>query len=141
MEGKTLRRSFWQRILGIAATRAPRDPACWRYDRGIVTVDLEGALEIAAPGSSVRLEGKDLPVRVLVVHGEDRKFHALHNCCGHLGRRVDLVPGSDTLQCCSVGKSRYDFTGRVLNGPATRGLHVLPVEREGNTLRIRLPHE
>lgn len=141
MAGQTLRRSFWQRLLGLPGTRTPRDAGCWKYESGLVTVDLDRALELAAPSSSVRLEGKGLPLRVLVVHGEDRVFRALQNCCGHMGRRVDFVPGTDTVQCCSVGKSTYDLTGQVLTGPATRGLHVLPVERDGNVLRIRLPHQ
>jgi len=141
MAGQTLRRSFWQRILGLPQTRMPRDPDCWNYEDGMVTVDLERAPELAALSASLRLEGKGLPLRVLVVHGEDRVFRALHNCCGHMGRRVDFVPGTDTVQCCSVGKSTYDFTGQILAGPATKGLHVMSVERDGNVLRIRLPHQ
>ena len=43
-----------------------------------------------------------ITARTLVVHGDDGTFHAFANRCRHMGRRLDPVPGTETVQCCSV---------------------------------------
>jgi len=105
---KFLDRSFFQRIFGTPATSKPLDPQCWSFSEGKILIDLNRASELKKVGGALRLEGGGLPIRVLVIRGNDGKFHAFHNRCTHIGhRRVDPVPGTGTVQCCSVGKSTY----------------------------------
>jgi nitrite reductase/ring-hydroxylating ferredoxin subunit len=134
-----LERGFFQRLFGIPATPKPRLPGCWSYADGRVLIDLEKAPELARPGGALRLEGGGLPIRVLVIHGQDGAFHAFHNRCTHFGhRRLDPVPGTATIQCCSVNKSTYAYDGPRLFGPAPGPATVLPVEMEGDRLVVRL---
>ncbi len=138
METQALRRNLFQRLFGICATRKPADPGAWGVQAGRVTVDLDRLPELADPDQSIRLEKGGLPDRLLVVHGNDGRYHAFRNRCRHAGRRLDPIPGTTQVQCCSVGRSTYDYTGKVLSGPARGPLEVLPVRREGNRLLIEL---
>lgn len=132
-------RSFFQRLFGIPATGRPHHPDCWRYAEGELVVDLDKATELARRGSGLRFEGSGLPRRVLVVHGEDGGFRAFHNRCTHLGhRRVDPVPGTRTLQCCSVGASTYTEDGTRIGGPAPGPIDTFPTEQRGRQLFVRL---
>jgi nitrite reductase/ring-hydroxylating ferredoxin subunit len=139
MERNDLQRTFWQRLLGLPATPQPADSGCWAFSGGKVVIDLGMAPELQKPGSALRLEGKGLPRRLLVLHGEDGGFHAFHNRCTHLGhRRVDPVPGTRTIQCCSVNKSTYSYDGATLRGPAPGPLTAYPATLEGQRLVIKL---
>ncbi len=136
---KFLQRSIWQRIFGISATSKPQNENGWQYQGGQLTVSLEQIPELTQAGTAVRFEGKNLPQRVLVVFGEDEQYRAFHNRCTHLGhRRLDYVPGTDTVQCCSVNKSTYTFEGEKIHGPTPRPVHTYPVEVEESELRIRI---
>lgn len=136
---KTLKRSFFQRIMGKCVTSLPGDAACWRYAEGVLTLDLERAPELARPASALRLEGETLPKRVLVVHGDDGTFHAFCNQCTHGGRRLDPVPETGTVQCCSVGKSTYGYDGKIIAGSAKKDIRVFPLRKEDGKLFIELP--
>ncbi len=139
MENKFLQRNIFQRIFGIPVTRKPRDPGCWAYADGKLTIDLDRALELKKPGGAIRFEGGDLPRRVLVVSDEDKKIHAFHNRCTHMGhRRLDFVPGTHTVQCCSVSKSTYNFDGEKTFGPAPEPIITYPIEIHDNSLVITL---
>ena len=112
MEVKFLQRNIFKRILGIPGTSKPADSDCWTYADGKVTIDLKKTPELQKPGDAIRLEGKNLLARLLVVLGADGKYHIFRNRCTHVGhRRLDPVPGTQTVQCCSVSKSTYDFEG------------------------------
>jgi nitrite reductase/ring-hydroxylating ferredoxin subunit len=137
MEIKFLKRNFFQRLLGIPATAKPVDESCWRYNEGQLTIDLNKAAELKTSGGALRCEGQNLPKRVLVVHGEDGEFRAYHNRCTHLGhRRLDPVPGTGTVQCCSVNKSTFDTTGTCIHGPAPQPVKRYDVERDGEQLVV-----
>ena len=138
MKPATLKRSFFQRILGIPATGLPADEGCWTYSNGRIEIDLGRAPELSATGGSLRLEEKNLPERVLVVRGDDDDYHAFRNRCRHMGRRLDPVPGTGTVQCCSISKSTYDYEGTVLSGPAGEALDVHRIETGNGTLLITL---
>jgi Rieske Fe-S protein len=136
---KFLQRSIWQRLVGTPATTVPADPASWRYNSGTLTLDLDRLPELAPAGGAVRLEGGGLPDRVLVVRDETVGFVAFHNRCTHLGhRRLDPVPGTATVQCCSIGKSTYDLDGKKIFGPAPAPLKRYPVALQGRQLVVRL---
>ena len=135
MEVKFLQRNILQRIFGISATSKPANLECWSYSGGKLTVDLKKVPELEKPGGAIRLEGGTLPERVLVVHGENKQYHVFRNRCTHMGhRRLDLVPGTNTVQCCSVGKSTYDFDGKNVYGPAPEPVTTYPASVEGDKL-------
>jgi nitrite reductase/ring-hydroxylating ferredoxin subunit len=74
-----------------------------------------------------------------VVFGEDGQYRAFHNRCTHLGhRRLDYVPGTETVQCCSVNKSTYSFEGDKIHGPAPQSIRTYPVEVVEGELRISI---
>ncbi len=134
---KFVNRGFFQRLLGISATTKPGTDACWKYADGKLTIDLSEATELKTPGGAIRVEGKNLPKRILVVCGEDGEFRAFHNRCTHLGhRRLDPVPGTDTVQCCSVNKSTYDSKGNKIFGPTPHPITRYPVEKDQEKLVV-----
>lgn len=137
MTVKFLNRGFFQRILGVSATPKPSNPQCWSFSDGKITIDLKRAAELKKPGGALRLEGDDLPMRMLVIRGDDGKFHAFHNRCTHIGhRRLDPVPGTGTVQCCSVGKSTYTYDGKKVYGPPTGAIATFKIEVEGDRLIV-----
>jgi nitrite reductase/ring-hydroxylating ferredoxin subunit len=129
--------SIWKRILGISNTKPPAEAGCWTYGNGTLEVDLARVRELDRPGGAIRLEGGGLPVRVLVVHGEKGKYYALKNKCTHFGRRLDPLPGQPQIQCCSVNKSTFDYTGKKVSGPAKGPVTILPLEDKGGRLVIK----
>lgn len=138
MAAESLPRKWYQRLLGIPATRPPGDPGSWSYSGGALVLDLTRVPELAPPGAAIRLEGCGLPVRVLVVHGNDGAFHAFRNRCRHFFRRLDPVPGTGTIQCSSVSKATYDLEGNVVSGPARGPVTTYPTTVEGGKLTIAI---
>jgi len=139
MTVKFLQRSIWQRIFGISATDKPQDENGWRYESGKLIISLERIRELTRPGTAVRFEGKNLTERILVVFGEDEQYRAFQNRCTHIGhRRLDYVPGTQTVQCCSVNKSTFTVDGNKIHGPAPLPIRPYPVEVTGKELRIRI---
>jgi nitrite reductase/ring-hydroxylating ferredoxin subunit len=130
---------FVKRIFGICETPLPADGACWDYAGKTLRLRLDMAPELARPGGAVRLEGKGLPRRILVVHGKEGAFHAFGNHCTHMGRRIDALPGTDRLECCSVSKSTFTYDGKPVGGAARRPLDIFPAVVSGNELTIALP--
>ncbi len=127
---------FFARIFGICKTRTPGDADSWNYSEGKVEISLERVSEILKPGSAVRLEGKGLPQRILLIHGHDGQFHAFENKCSHMGRRTDPLDGTEKIQCCSVSCSTFDYTGKPVSGPARTPLKKLRVETEERRIFI-----
>jgi nitrite reductase/ring-hydroxylating ferredoxin subunit len=138
MSPVTLKRNLFQRILGLSATAPPADEGCWTFSDGKIEIDLSRVPELSGPGKAIRLEKKHLPERVLIVHGDDGQFHAFRNRCKHMGRRLDPVPGTQTVQCCSVNKTTYDYEGHILFGPAKNPLEVRQVKIENRKLVVTL---
>lgn len=136
-----VKRNIFQRFAGKPATKLPESNDCWSYNENKLIVDLEKIPELKRTGSALRCEGENLTEPVLVIHGDDGKFHAFRNKCTHGERRMDPVQGGFTVQCCSVGKSTFDYHGNVLKGSAKNPITVYPVElMEGNKLVV-LVHE
>jgi len=129
---------FLKRLLGICSTRQPANAACWSYADGKVHVELSEAPELEAPEGAIRLEGKGLPDRILVVRGPDGQLYAFKNRCTHMGRRIDPLSDSEKLQCCSVNKSTYDYSGLVMSGPTTDNLTKYPTVIQDNRLTVSL---
>lgn len=136
MSVKTYQRNIFQRILGKPMTKAPADAECWHYIAGELVIDLARAPELAEPWGAVNLEGATLPHPVLVMRDGEGMYRAFCNKCGHSGRRLDPVPGADTLCCCSMGKSTFNYAGEVVEGPATSKVMTYPVEQMNGKLIV-----
>jgi nitrite reductase/ring-hydroxylating ferredoxin subunit len=129
---------FLKRILGICETPAPACAAAWSVAGRTVRLDLARLPELAPAGGAVRLEGRGLPQRLLVVRAQDGALHAFGNRCSHMGRRIDPLPGTDRLECCSVSKSTYSYDGEPLSGAARGALKTFGVSVSGNEAKITL---
>ena len=140
MNKKSVKRSFIQRLLGQSATQKPGVDNCWHYEDGKLTIDLDKTPELRLPGGAIRIEEKNLPIRIIVVLSEDGEYRAYHNRCTHIGhRRLDPVPGTNTVQCCSVNKSTFDTGGEKICGPAPHPIKSYPVDRDQEKLIILIP--
>jgi len=128
-------RTFFQRILGISATGSAAEGS-WTLDGRNLKIDLGRLPEVSAKGTGVRIEGKGLPERILLLHGTDGEFYAFRNRCTHGGRRLD--PHGDGMQCCSVGKSVFDLNGTIISGSAKKNLKKYAIKRESNYIIIEM---
>jgi nitrite reductase/ring-hydroxylating ferredoxin subunit len=138
MPDKVYRRNIFQRIFGICATNPPSDEGCWDFKDGKVIIDLDRTPELAGIGGAIRLEENGLPDQVLVFKGNDSQYHAFQNSCPHAKRRLDPIPGTNQVQCCSMGQSTFDYNGKLISGSAEGDVKTYPVTIEGNTLVILL---
>jgi nitrite reductase/ring-hydroxylating ferredoxin subunit len=129
---------IFKRIFGICETRPPASKDCWRYADGKVEIELQSAPELAGKGGAIRLEGGGLPDRILVIHGNDGEYHAFINRCTHARRRIDPLEGTSEIRCCSVSKSTFDYSGKVISGAAKNPLPVLSVEVQDSRLIVTL---
>jgi nitrite reductase/ring-hydroxylating ferredoxin subunit len=127
-----------RRIFGICETKPPENPDCWNYSSGKVEIELSKVPKLNEKNSAIRLEGKGLPNRLLVVHGDDDVYHVFENKCTHFGRRLDPLPGKRLIQCCSIGKSTFDYTGANVSGSAKEPTRLFPVEKQNGVLIIKL---
>lgn len=134
----SVKRNFFQRLLGIPATKNPVNNACWTYNDGILTIDLNKSPELKINGGAFRIDDESLPEKAIIIHGDDGKYYAFRNKCTHSGRMLDPVPGGFTVQCCSIGKSTWDYTGKLLSGSAKGDLKSYPVECKDNMLYISM---
>ena len=136
MAQKQKKLNFFQRLMGRPLTQLPANNDFWSYENGQITLELSKAPDLSTPSGAVRLEGKGLPKNILVVFGEDQQYHAFQNKCTHGGRCLDPIPGTQTVQCCSLGKSTFDYSGKLISGSAQTDIEVLDVQRENGELRI-----
>lgn len=138
MSYETSKRNIFQRILGKPITGVPADAGCWQVENSSIEIDLKRAPELAAPYGAISLEGDSLPHQVLLIKDDKGDYHAFENKCAHGGRKLDPVPGTETVCCCSLGKTVYDYEGNVLAGSAEGPLQVFPVSLTGDRLTIHL---
>ncbi|MBU1713327.1 MAG: Rieske (2Fe-2S) protein [Proteobacteria bacterium] len=125
-----------KKIFGICETKKPKDPHCWTFSDGRIEIDLNRAGELSMPYRSIRLEGKGLADRILVVRDDSGKFHAYNNKCTHMGRRIDPVLGSSDIRCCSVMGSVFNAKGEIVSGPAKENLKQYMTVKQGSILSI-----
>ena len=58
-----------------------------------------------------------------------------------MGRRLDPVPETSTVQCCSVNHATYAYDGKVLDGPAKRPVATHQVEVRNGKLYVSLSEQ
>lgn len=139
MEIKFRKRNIFQRFFGVSATREPENKDSWEYKNGKLVISLDKVPELKKRGGAIRLEGSGLPVRVLVVLGDNGDYRAYRNQCTHFGhRRLDPVPGTNTIQCCSLNKSTFDSKGKHIFGPAPHSIESYPVEEDQKYLIVSI---
>jgi cytochrome b6-f complex iron-sulfur subunit len=129
--------SFLKALLGICET-PPLDPDLWMPEGNQVTIRLGEAATLAPVGGAVRLEGKGLTSRILIVHADSDEYLAFENRCTHVGRKLDPVEGKQEIRCCSISHSRFDYQGNKLSGLAKDPLKKYPVEKRDEELVVTL---
>jgi len=138
MTTKTLKRNIFQRIFGIPATKPPADADCCNYTDGKLVIDLNKVPELSEPYGAVHLKGDNLPGRLLVILDGTGNFRAFENKCEHADRKLDPVPGTETIQCSSMGQTTYNYDRNVLSGSAENPVKNFNVSKENVTLIMEL---
>lgn len=130
---------LFKRLLGLPVTGTPVDDSSWQIvDGKTIELKLESIPALTKPGDAIRLEGKGLELRLLVLHGIDGVFRAFKNNCACSGWRIDPVEGEEKVRCCTLAQSTYDYDGKRVSGPAKEDLETFSVEEEEGKLVIRL---
>lgn len=94
--------------------------------------------ELHRPCGAIRLEGRGLPARILVVYGMDGEFHVFRNRCSSCGGRLDPFPGSSTISCCGLCGSIFDYSGNMMSGVGKEMLKTYPVKTKKCQVVIRI---
>lgn len=132
MAGSTAsRRQFLQALIAGAAGLA----GCWRYltpARGLVPRDVSVPATDVPRGGALALPEHGLAV----LRARDGSVSALDLTCTHLGCRVTAT---ETGFNCPCHGSRFDESGAVLTGPATRPLRGLACHEDAGRVTVRLP--
>jgi len=125
-----------KKIFGICETKKPEDPGCWTFSDGRVDIYLNRAGELARQGGAIRLEGKGLAGRLLIIRDDTGRFQAYSNKCTHMGRRIDPVSGRSDIRCCSVMGSVFNAKGEITSGPAKKNLKQYETVMQGSMLSV-----
>jgi nitrite reductase/ring-hydroxylating ferredoxin subunit len=138
MTVKPYKRNLFQRIKGQPQTEPPRDRGCWSFSGETLSIDLARAPELNQPYGAIEIDDASLPMPVLIIRDAGGELRAFCNVCGHGGRKLDPVTGTETLCCCSMGKSTYDYTGKVIGGASEK--NILPFDSvvEGGKMLVTM---
>jgi nitrite reductase/ring-hydroxylating ferredoxin subunit len=124
------------RIRGVSHTPVLDNESAWTYADNTLTLTLSQIPDLAQPNDAVRLEDDRLPEPLLIVHGKDENYYVYVNRCTHAERKIDTIDGQ--LRCCSISKATYDYSGKVLSGPAKGPLTTYEVQQNDDQLVITL---
>jgi Rieske Fe-S protein len=142
------RRAFLERsggVVGLVAAAGLCQGCAWFHKRDIqvragpaaraVAVSLAAYPALREPGGFVRVAGPEGDLRIIVLRRPDRTLVALSMRCTHWGCDIDWEAGPGELVCTCHG-SRFDVTGKVLEGPADEALASFVVVEEGDTVSV-----
>ena len=101
---------------------------------GVVTLTVDSSSPLAAVGSAALVRSGSAVF--LVARTAQDSFSALTSMCTHEACTITGFD-SETFVCPCHG-SRFDTSGRVLSGPATRGLRTYQTRFSGDVLTISL---
>ncbi len=90
---------------------------------------------LAQAGGSAVLEDAEALINVWVLHRADGSFAAVWRVCTH--GACDVAPVAGEQFECPCHGSIFAVDGRVLRGPATRGLRRFDAVRFGESLFLR----
>ena len=117
---------------------SPAVPCGWIFDDGMIVVDLASVPELSRGNKTARLEAKTLHECVLIIQGDDVQYYDIQNRCTHGKRRLDPVQGMQQVQCCSIGKSIYDYNSKIISRSAKNDIRTDPVIADNGKLVITL---
>ncbi len=102
---------------------------------GWVEVRLAEHPALREPGGAVGVRVPDALLDVVLMHTASGRFAAVWHICSHGNCLVDYKPEEALLECPCHG-SRFAEDGRLLRGPATRGLRAFATARIGDSVWI-----
>lgn len=115
---------------GVNAQNLPQ--VAGTFANGVVTVAVDGNATLAAVGALAIVTTSG--ANVLVARTSATTFNALSSGCTHAACTVSGFSGSAFV--CPCHGSEFDTSGRVLSGPAPRGLTALRTTLSGGVLTI-----
>ncbi len=99
---------------------------------GRVIVDIAQYRELDTVGGAIQILPNNGQAFILV-RSDESTFRALSSVCTHLGCDVRL--NRFGFRCPCHG-SAFDFTGKVVTGPASEPLAAYPIVKEGDRLIV-----
>ncbi len=97
-----------------------------------------GAAQDLAVGAQLKvvIQGEEAPV--LVARPSDSEVRAISIACSHYGSELAFIEGEGLFECTDHG-SRFDYNGKVLQGPAEDTLATYTVEEADGQLFLLTP--
>jgi cytochrome b6-f complex iron-sulfur subunit len=102
-----------------------------------VRLSQEESAKLLASEGSLLVEPKGLGDKILVVHAQDGRLHAVSAICTHKGCPVPYDEKLGHLHCPCHG-SQFGLDGHNIKGPAQRPLKQYDVRTENGTVVIAL---
>lgn len=97
-----------------------------------------GAADSLAVGEQMKVTIAGADDVVLIARTGEAEYHAVQMYCTHFGSEVALADGGSKLRCTNHG-AEFDFTGKVLKGPASNPLKAYAVTTEEGKLYLTIP--
>lgn len=101
-----------------------------------VALSFEKYPKLKEPNGVVHIEAKDGDLRLILLRVPDGPVVALSMVCTHWGCDVDWDTKQACFDCPCHG-SRFDTTGKVLEGPADEPLPVYPVTETADGIIVQ----
>jgi len=101
-----------------------------------VTLPLDKYPALRDPNGFVRVEAKDGDLRLIILRKPDGTLVAASMVCTHWGCDVDWDKQAARFDIPCHG-SKFDATGKVLEGPADEPLPTYPVEETTDGIVVR----
>jgi cytochrome b6-f complex iron-sulfur subunit len=138
---KTMNRQEFFRLMGLSAGAIYVSGCVSKADDVPLNAD---ALDMTIQLDDVRYsdlqkKGNYVVVnnRVIVANVQSNQFVAVAPKCTHEGTTLSFQANSNSFYCGLDG-SRYDLTGKVITGPATKPLTVYSVANDQKTNSLRI---
>lgn len=100
-------------------------------ENGVLSVPTD----VLGDSNTAIVSAQGLANKLMVVKRADGTYVALELICPHKGGPLKV--NGDGLEC-DWHQSRFNYDGKVLNGPAKADLKTYPVEADGRMLRVRV---
>ena len=101
---------------------------------GTVTVTISSSSALAKTGSAAIVNFTS--GSLLVDHPSDNTFNAMSAICTHQGCTVNSYDSGSSQFVCPCHGSRFDLSGKVVQGPAGSNLQIYQTQFSNNVLTI-----